>query len=62
MAGNMTKYIQIMAFYIILSYVIFPLLSYYMFSNTLEGAGNGFVAGSILSILLWHFYGKYLIK
>lgn len=56
------KFIQIMMFYVLLSFILFPLLSYYVFDNTLESAGNGYVVGSIISLLLWQFYGKKLIK
>ena len=56
------KFIQIMMFYVLLSFILFPLLSYYVFDNTLEIAGNGYVVGSIISLLLWQFYGKKLIR
>lgn len=56
------KFIQIMMFYVLLSFIMFPLLSYYVFDNTLESAGNGYVVGSIISLLLWQFYGKKLIR
>jgi hypothetical protein len=56
------KFIQIMMFYVLLSFILFPLLSYYVFDNTLESAGNGYVVGSIISLLLWQFYGKKLIR
>ena len=62
MLGKTLKFIQIMVFYILLSFILFPLLSYYFFDNTLESAGNGYVIGSIISLLLWQFYGKYLIR
>ena len=51
-----------MLFYIVLSYLIMPLVFYYAFGKTLLSAGNGFVAGSIVSILLWYFYGSKMIK
>jgi hypothetical protein len=51
-----------MLFYIVLSYLIMPLVFYYAFGKTLLSAGNGFVAGSIASILLWYFYGSKMIK
>ena len=56
------KFIQIMMFYVLLSFIMFPLLSYYVFDNTLESAGNGYVVGSIISLLLWQFYGKKIIR
>ena len=56
-----TKYIQIMVFYIMISYILFPLIGYYMFGKTLQSAGDGFTVGSILSIILWYFYGRKMI-
>ena len=62
MTGKNLKFIQIMMFYVLLSFILFPLLSYYIFDNTLESACNGYVVGSIISLLLWQFYGKKLIR
>ena len=56
-----TTFIQIMAFYALLSYVIGPAIGYYAFGRTLQSAGNGFIAGSIISILLWHFFGSKMV-
>ena len=55
------KYIQIMVFYVLISYILFPLIGYFMFGKTLLSAGNGFVVGSIISIVLWYVYGRTLI-
>lgn len=55
------KYIQIMVFYVLISYILFPLIGYFMFGKTLQSAGNGFVVGSIISIVLWYVYGRTLI-
>ena len=55
------KFIGIMVFYILLSYVIAPLISYYFMGKTLKAAGNGFVVGSIISIILWYSYGSKMI-
>jgi hypothetical protein len=57
----MSTFISIMVFYIVLSYIIFPLAFYYLVDKSLSSAGNGFVVGSIISILLWYNYGKKLI-
>ena len=55
---DFTLFAQIMVFYIFLSYVLGPVVFYYAFGKTLKSAGNGFMVGSILSILMWHFYGS----
>lgn len=61
MNGSWMRFMQIMLFYIILSYLIMPILFYYIFGRTLMSAGNGFVVGSILSIILWYGYGSKMI-
>ena len=62
MDKNTTMFIQIMLFYILLSYVIFPAGFYYYFNNSLAAAGNGFMVGSIISIIMWYAAGKNKIK
>jgi len=61
MDGELSTFIGIMAFYILLSYVIGPVLFYYAFGKTLKSAGNGFIVGSLVSIALWHFVGSKMI-
>ena len=55
------KYIQIMLFYIFLSYIISPVIAYYTLGKTLDAAGKGFIVGSIISVLLWWFYGRRMV-
>ena len=55
---DFTLFAQIMVFYVFLSYVLGPVVFYYAFGKTLKSAGNGFMVGSVVSILLWHFYGS----
>lgn len=50
-------FLGIMFFYILLSYVLFPVILFYFVDRTLISAGNGFVMGSGLSIILWYTYG-----
>ena len=50
---GLNSFIATMIFYIVLSYVLMPLAFFYFVEKTLMSAGNGFVAGSILSVLLW---------
>jgi hypothetical protein len=58
---KLQTFLGIMVFYIVLSYVIFPLGFYYLVEKSLASAGNGFIVGSIISIGLWLSYGKKLI-
>jgi len=55
-------FVSIMLFYILLSYIIMPLAFYYGFGKSLLRAGDGFVVGSILSIMLWYGVGSKMIK
>jgi hypothetical protein len=61
MNPELSTFIGIMVFYILLSYVIGPVLFYYAFGKTLKSAGNGFIVGSLVSITLWHFAGSKMI-
>jgi hypothetical protein len=54
-------FIGIMAFYALLSYVIFPLIFYYLGKKKLTNAGYGFITGSIVSIVLWLTVGNKMI-
>jgi len=62
MKPALNTFIGIMGFYILLSYLIAPILFYFIFGRTLKSAGNGFVVGSIVSILLWYFVGSKMIQ
>ena len=50
---GLNTFIGVMIFYAILSYIAFPLAFYYFVEKSLMSAGNGFVVGSIVSVLLW---------
>ena len=56
-----TKFLSIMFFYMLLSFLILPVLFYFIFGKNLKSAGNGFVVGSIISILLWIFAGSKMV-
>jgi hypothetical protein len=59
---NITKYTGVMAFYAVLTYILFPAIAYFLFGKTLEAVGNGFIAGSVASVVLWKMYGFELVK
>ena len=59
---NITTYGGVMAFYAVITYILFPAIAYFLFGKTLEAVGNGFIVGSIVSIVLWKFYGFGLVK
>jgi hypothetical protein len=60
MAG-LQMFIGTMLFYILLSYVVMPVIFYYYVEKTLLSAGNGFVAGSLLSVVLWYTFRSQIV-
>ena len=62
MDANFQKFLGIMAFYILLSYIIFPIGFFYLVEKSLRSAGNGFIVGSVISIALWLGVGRNMIK
>lgn len=59
---DITKYGGVMAFYAVLTYLLFPAIAYFLFGKTLEAAGNGFIVGSVASIVLWRMVGMGMVK
>lgn len=53
--------LQVMLFYFALSFIICPLIMYYFISQTATSLGNGWVIGSIISIILWYTMGQQLV-
>jgi len=58
---NISLFSGIMAFYAILTYFVFPMIFYYTMGKTSQAAGQGFVLGSVVSVLLWFFYGSKMV-
>lgn len=61
MSSKLQTFLGIMAFYVALSYVVFPLAFYYLVDKSYASAGNGFILGSLVSIALWMTYGKKMV-
>lgn len=62
MDNSLWIFTRIMLFYVFLSYLVMPIIFYYSFGKNLMSAGNGFVVGSIISIILWYIYGSKMLK
>ena len=58
---NISLYSGIMAFYAVLTYFVFPIIFYYTMGKTAKAAGQGFVLGSVVSVVLWFFYGSKMV-
>jgi hypothetical protein len=50
--------LQILAFYFVLAFVVFPLIAYFVFGKNSRSVGDGWAAGSILSVILWFAVGR----
>lgn len=61
MEKSVQMFLGMMAFYAILSFVLGPLLFYFFWKKSLKVAGYGFIVGSILSIILWIFFGEKMV-
>lgn len=59
---SLTKYAGVMAFYAVLTYLLFPAIAYFLFGKTLEAAGNGFIVGSVVSVILWRSVGMGMVR
>ncbi len=57
----LTTFASIMLFYAVLACVVGPALFYFLWKKSLKTAGNGFVAGSVVSVLLWFMYGSKMV-
>jgi hypothetical protein len=62
MDSKLRLFLSIMLFYILLSYVLFPLAFYYLVEKSLSSAGNGFIVGSLISVALWLSVGRKMVK
>lgn len=60
--ANLQLFLSIMFFYAILTFLIGPIIGYYIGGKTLNSAGNGFIAGSVISVILWLVFGRKLVN
>ena len=70
-SDNEQKFVKIMIFYMVLSCIVFPYFAYKGWmgplgqmvdgETKLHSAGNGFILGSVITILLWLSFGKNMI-
>ena len=58
---GLQMFIATMVFYVLLSYIAMPLIFYYSVEKSLVSAGNGFVVGSLLSVVLWYAFRSQII-
>ena len=61
MNKSFITFASIMFFYAILACFLGPVLFYFLWKKSFKIAGYGFITGSIVSIMLWLFYGQKMI-
>lgn len=61
MTNSLSTFASIMIFYAILSFLLGPILFYFLWKKSLKTAGYGFIFGSVLSIILWLTYGQHMV-
>ncbi len=54
----MDQFWFVMIFYAILSCVVAPYVGYHLKGKSKSGLGEGYVAGTVLSLMLWFTVGK----
>ena len=60
--ANFNMFVGVMVFYALLSYVIMPVGFYFLVEKNLNSAGNGFVVGSVISVLLWYTFRSTILN
>jgi len=60
--ANFNAFIGVMVFYALLSYVIMPAAFYFLVEKNLKSAGNGFVLGSLVSVVLWFNFRSVILN
>ena len=58
---GLQSFIGVMLFYAVLSYIVVPLFFFFYVEKTLMSAGNDFIVGSIISIIMWLSFRSYII-
>ena len=53
-----SSFLQVMGFYLGLSYIIAPTAAYYLIGKDNVTVGNAWAGGSIVSLILWFTVGK----
>jgi hypothetical protein len=61
MSSKLQTFAGIMFFYALLAFIVGPLAFYFFINKSFAMAGNGFVAGSVVSIALWYTFGKKMV-
>lgn len=54
------QFLMIMAFYAVITFVVGPVVGGYLYGR--RGAGHGYLVGGVISVLLWHFYGRRMVR
>lgn len=62
MDSDYMLFLQIMLFYAILSYAIFPIVGYHIMNKNYDYVGHSMILGCFVSIVIWFKFGRQMIK
>lgn len=54
------QFLAVMAFYAVITFVVGPIVGGYLYGR--RGVGNGYLVGGVISLVLWHFYGRHIVR
>ena len=54
------QFLMIMAFYAVITFIVGPVVGGYFFGR--RGVGHGYLVGGVISLILWHFYGRDIVR
>lgn len=54
------QFLMVMVFYAVITFVVGPFVGGLVLGR--EGIGHGYLVGGGLSLLLWHFYGRNIVR
>jgi len=60
MNKNLLTLLGIMLFYSFITFFLFPYFGFYLYK--MDGLMYGMVAGAVVSVLLWKYYGSKMVK
>ena len=60
MNKDLQTFLGIMLFYSFITFFFFPYLGFYLYK--MNGIMYGMVAGAVVSVLLWKYYGSKMVR
>ena len=54
------QFLKIMLFYLVVTFFVGPFVGGIVLGR--RGVGHGYLVGGVISLLLWHFYGRRIAR